>query len=405
MPRIKLTARSVAAIKPPAKGQVDYFDESLPGFGVRVSYGGVKAWILMYRHGGIKRRLKLGTYPALSLADARSMAKDKLHLAARGSDPAGAKAAERRAETVADLAAEYLEHHAKPKKRSWQHDDRTLANDVLPSIGKMKAREVGKREINGVLRQVMNRSPVMANRTLEIVRKMFTWGVSQDIVETNPCIGIEAPHEEQSRDRVLTEEELRRFWIATGKETTRAGIILRLLLLTAQRKGEVLTMRWDDIEQGTEAWWTIRASITKNKLSHRVPVTEQVLRLLHEASGEGGQEGYVFPRRDGKGPVTASVLRKPLERILKAAEIENLWPHDLRRSAASFMTGIGIPRLTVSKLLNHSEVGVTSLYDRHSYDAEKRHALEAWASHLGELVTGSSAEKNVVSLLGRGEAG
>ncbi|MEE8225396.1 MAG: integrase arm-type DNA-binding domain-containing protein, partial [Kiloniellales bacterium] len=224
MPSMKMTARSVGALKPPAEGQIDYFDKSLPGFGMRLSYGGTKTWILLYRYNGVKRRMKIGRYPALPLASAREKAQAALREAELGNDPGAAKTAYQKAETVNDLAREYLEKHARVKKRSWQHDERTLRNDVQPFIGKLKARDVKRRDIIRLLDRVKDRSPIMANRTLEIVRKMFNWGLSQDIVDANPCMGIAQPSEEHRRERVLTTDEIRLFWNSEREEHSKAGL-------------------------------------------------------------------------------------------------------------------------------------------------------------------------------------
>ena len=399
MPTMKMTARSVTALKPPTEGQIDYFDESLPGFGMRLSYGGTRTWILLYRHNGLKRRMKIGTYPALPLAAAREKAQAALREVALGNDPGEAKAAYLKSETVNDLAREYLAKHARVKKRSWQHDERTLRNDVLPAIGKLKAKDVKRRDIIRILDRVKERSPIMANRTLEIVRKMFNWGISQDIVEMNPCLGIGRPSEERRRERVLTAEEIRRFWAAVTEEQSKAGFVFRLLLLTAQREGEVLKMRWQDIDEGAEWWWTVPGEVSKNGLAHRVPLSKPAIDLVQELRAHRPDPTFVFPRRGGGAAATASLIRKPLNRVREKAALEDFVPHDLRRSAASFMTSMGIPRLTVAKVLNHAEAGVTSVYDRHSYDNEKRRALSAWAARLEEIVTGKlAAASNVKDL-------
>ena len=400
MPTMKMTARSVSALRAPATGQVDYFDEALPGFGLRVSYGGRRSWTLLYRHHGSKRRMTIGPYPTLPLAAARDQARAALRDVALGKDPAAEKTVRRESETVVDLAREYLEKHAKVKKRSWRHDERTLRNDVLPAIGRLKAKDVKRRDIIRLLEQVRERSPIMANRTLEIVRKMFNWGISQDIVEANPCLGIPRPSEERRRERVLTANEILCFWTAAGMEESKAGRVLQLLLLTAQRLGEVLTMRWQDIEQGSEWWWTIPGEITKNGLAHRVPLSPATVKLLEDIRdcNWATDPVYVFPRRGGGAPATASLVRKPMKRIRVDAKLTDFVPHDLRRSAASYMTSFGISRLTVSKILNHAESGVTAVYDRYSYDREKRQALEVWGRRLREIITGESAPGNVLEL-------
>jgi integrase len=140
-----------------------------------------------------------------------------------------------------------------------------------------------------------------------------------------------------------------------------------------------------------QSWWTIPGEIAKNGLPHRVPLSSLTVKLLKAAQERHPNSPYVFPRRGGGGPATGSLVRKPVQRIRQAAQLEDFVPHDLRRTAASKMTGMGIARLTVAKVLNHAEQGVTKVYDRHSYDAEKRHALNAWAARVEEIVAGEPA--------------
>ncbi len=141
MPKMKMTVRGVEAIRPPKTGQTDYWDTGLLGFGIRVSVGGRKTWTLMYRHGSRKRRLKLGSYPAMTLAVARNRASAALRQVADGEDPAGLKQAEKRAETFAELADDFLERYAKKRKRTWRVDERVLKKNILPAIGSRKSRE------------------------------------------------------------------------------------------------------------------------------------------------------------------------------------------------------------------------------------------------------------------------
>src|SRR5262245_5681069 len=164
-----MTVRAVDAIRPPTSGQVDYWDAHNPGFGLRASAGGRKSWILMYRHGNVKRRLTLGTYPALSLADAREQAgRAQRAVQYDGADPAANKKADRAAETFAELAHEYLERHAKREKRSWRKDLHILEKDVLPRFGKRKAKDITRRDIIAMLDDILERGPRRpANATLE----------------------------------------------------------------------------------------------------------------------------------------------------------------------------------------------------------------------------------------------
>jgi integrase len=396
MPIVKLTARSVARLKPPDAGQIDYFDDSLPGFGLRVSAGGRRAWVLLYRHGTLKRRLTLGPYPDLPLGAARDKARDHLREVAHGRDPAAEKAAGRKAETFEELAEDYLERYAKKRKRSWRKDELALSRDLLPRFATWKATAVTRRDVNRLLDSIVDRgAPIQANRTFAILRRIYSWGIERDIVAVNPCQGISPPGEERARDRVLTEDELRAVWSALAPEQDRIAAMFKLRLLTAQRGGEVATIRRIDLDlQG--GWWTIPSQFSKNGLAHRVPLAPQAVEIVEEALRSAGDDECLFPSPALDGPVRSTW--RAVERIRKRSGVE-FRPHDLRRTAASLMTGMGISRLTVSKILNHTESSITAVYDRHSYDAEKRQALEVWAVRLEQIVTGRTADANkVVSL-------
>ena len=391
MPKLKFTARGIDAIKPPSAGQVDYWDANLAGFILRVTYAGRKTWGVIYRHDGRKRRLTLGTHPSLSLADAREKANDALRDVAHGKDPAAEKSAERKAETFGEVAAEYIEKHAKQKKRSWRRDELALERDLLPYWRHRRASSIVRKEVVRLLDGIVERgAPVQANRTLEIVRKIYNWAISRDIVEHNPCLGIERPAQEHASERVLNGDEIRAVWTALDETRTPVAAAYRLRLLTAQRGQEVETMRWENIDGD---WWTIPGEIAKNGLAHRVPLSSQAIEVLDDL-GKDERTGWVFASNRQDGPIT-NLWR--VTGIRKASGVEFV-PHDLRRTAASLMTGMGIARLTVSKILNHVESGVTAVYDRHSYDPEKRQALEAWGARVEEIVTGKEADDRVVPL-------
>jgi integrase len=392
MAKLKMTARSVEAIRAPSSGQVDYWDADNPGFGLRVSAGSRKSWIAMYRHGNVKRRLTLGTYPTLSLAEAREKA-GRAHHAVQydGTDPASAKRAAREAEVFADLARDYIERHAKRQKRSWRKDLLILEKDVLPRFGKRKARDITRREIIVLLDDIVARgAPIQANRTLEIVRKLFNWAVGRDILGANPCYRIPKPSSENRSDRVLSTEEICAVSSALECEAPLTAATFQLRLLTAQRGAEVLAMRWDQISNG---WWTIPADVAKNGLAHRVPLSPQCLALLDEIRPLGKGSEWVFPSARGDGHRVA--VHKAHNRIRRRAGVAFV-PHDLRRTAASHMTSIGITRFVVSKILNHVETGVTSVYDRHSYDREKRAALDAWGRRVEDIVSGGQTASKIV---------
>ncbi len=387
MPRLRMTDRRLQSLRAEGPHQVDYFDERLPGFAMRVTTSGHKSWIVMYRHRGRVRRLTLGPYPALGLADARALAKEKLHDVASGRDPAAEKQSARRAETFEDLAKEYMDRHAKVRKRErcWKEDQRQIDRELLPRWKLRKACEIKRRDVQELLDAIVGRgSPIQANNTFALVRKMFNFAVQREIVDVSPCMGIGRPTRPRQRDRVLTYDEIRSLWKALDERPAIVADALRLELLTAQRGGEILSMRWEDVDLSSSSW-TIPAMYAKNGRSHRVPLSPQVLAILGTRRDAGPQSPWVFPSVRVDGPVT-TIMKDVQDLRTTLGFFFN--PHDLRRTAASHMTAMGILRLTVSKLLNHVESGVTAIYDRYSYDREKRTALAAWGAEIEKIVSG-----------------
>lgn len=192
-----------------------------------------------------------------------------------------------------------------------------------------------------------------------------------------PCFKLPTPSKERRRDRVLTDEELKKVWKALGSEKSAAiADAFKLRLLTAQRGGEVLAMRWAEVDL-TARWWTIPSERSKNKMPHRVWLSDPVLTTLKRRKEAAKKSPWVFPgKREGQ-PIVET--KRILESIRTASGVNEWRGHDLRRTAASSMTAMGIPRFIVGRILNHAEPGVTAVYDRHSYDKEKQEALDAWA--------------------------
>ncbi|MCZ6873512.1 MAG: integrase arm-type DNA-binding domain-containing protein [bacterium] len=215
MPKVTLTTRWVASVKPPPTGRIDYFDTKQPGIGLRVASSGHKTWFIMYRSGRRLRRLTLGPYPAISLADARNQALDARHAVAKGEDPAVHKQASRGAPPLAEVAEQYIEKYARVHKKSWRDDARLLQKEVIPHWGKRKARDIARRDVLALLDGIVERgAPIQANRVLALVRKLFNWAISRDLLEYNPCYQVKAPSKEHQRDRVLNDDEIRLVWEA-----------------------------------------------------------------------------------------------------------------------------------------------------------------------------------------------
>jgi len=394
MPTVNLTAQLTKRIKPTSR-RIEYFDDSLPGFCLRVTESGHKGWGIYYRFAGRLQRMSLGNYPTISVKEARQKARDALHDVANRVNPATIRQQDRMADTFKTLASEYLERHSKIKKRSWHEDERIINRELLPYFGSMKAKEITRRDVRALLDRITPRAPIMANRVRALVRKMFNWGIVAEIVDDNPVLLVPMPAKNRERDRILTEDEIRKVWATLNrkdekpKPQTKYKLItaasLKLRLITAQRGGEVQAMEWAELDLDN-ARWTIPGEKTKNGLTHRVPLSTSALRIIDEMKRLQNKRPsrYVFP--SPKGDTHIENVQKAIQRIEKATGVD-FRGHDLRRTAASLMTGAGIPRLVVGKILNHVEPGVTKVYDRHSYDKEKREALEQWSKRLQMIVS------------------
>lgn len=384
MPTIKFTARTIESLRPSDQVQVDYWDESLAGFGLRVTRSGIKTWLVRYRLNGRRRRFKIGTYPITGLAEARDAAKHALHGIAQGYDPAANRTQDRMADSFSDLAHEYLERHAKPNKRSWREDERILNKDVLPKWKGLKAKDVTRKDVLKLLDDTVSRgAPVHANRVLALIRKIFNFGIQRDIVVMNPCQAVSRPTKEYSRERVLSQEEIKKVWQGLDSEEVLTSAIFKLYILTGQRGSEIRSMSWDDLDLQTN-WWTIPGEKTKNSLAHRVPLSEQALDVIRSISFTKETSHWVFPSPIDKSKHVDNI-QKAIQRIRKKANVSFVG-HDFRRTAASHMAAQGIQRLVVSKIINHVEQGVTKVYERYSYDQEKRAALDSWGSFIQKIL-------------------
>lgn len=452
--RLKFTDRAVLALKPGDR-RVQYWDASLPGFGLRVSPPnrksptGRKTWIVMYRRPtGSAVRLKLGTYPAVGLADARLKAKGYLgQIEIEGRDPLAERQADRRAETFAQLAEIYLRKWAKqigpdgrPRKRSWREDERQIDRYLLPDWRHRKVQDLGRRDVRELIEGIADRrlrkgttedgqekvgAPIMANRVLALVKKMFNFALDREWIDANPAARLRPVSRETARDRVLSHEELRIVWRALEPEHHRIATLFRLLLLTAQRSGEVSRMRWSQLEPAPIAReanglrltspnaptiWTIPGADAKNGLAHEVPLSSAAGDLLRELAPADEAErakvntlyrakkhqpareasDWVFPSRTTQGPILE--VQKAVQRLRTRCGFR-FNAHDLRRTAATLMADAGVPENIIPKILNHTERGVTRRhYNLHAYRGEKRAALELWARYLLAVLADQQAK-------------
>lgn len=438
MPRFAvahLTDAQARAFRP-GRAPIDVRDGRSPGLILSVLPSGRKVWSVRYRANGRQRRLTLGEFPALSLSLARGAAGDARTKIRHGEDIAVTVRATKAkpTDTIEALATQYLEKHARRKKKTAAEDERVLNRDVLPYWRTLSVRSLTRRDVREILERIFDRkAPIMANRALEIIRKMLNWGVDHDWIDANPAARIQKLGVETSRDRVLTDDEIRSLWRclshfpatvqkqapgrrrATGPTgdpfcplSPALAAVQKIRLLTAQRGGEVVRMRWSDLDLDA-GWWMIPAEHSKNGRQHRVPLTPETISII-KAQRRGAttksnkdskqEDGYVFTGRTGA--IVEARVRKAGAALSRVLGFE-MRSHDLRRTAATKMAEAGVPPAHISRVLNHIQGGpsATRVYDRYSYDNEKRTALDSWANMLIAILKKEPTGDKVVPMTKR----
>lgn len=392
-----LTDTKVAAIKPPKKGQEE-FKDSGPGYvrelRLRVGAGGTKAWAVRKRVGAKVINKKLGTYPAMGLAKARKAAVALLEAIARDGS---AEAAER---TFGAVAKAWVEKKRADRKRNKSIDlqERRLELHVLPKWKDRKVAEIKRADVRDLIYGI--EGDVLPNRVLTTVRTVFRFALSRDWIEFSPAEGIEKPKDENARDRFLDMGEVKRLWQASQLLGYPYGPLVRLLLLTGQRRTEVASMKWSDLDLEASRW-ILKAGDTKSDRTHLVPLPPPVLDELDKVPRLGD---FVFST-DGETHVQGYAKAKSRLDAFIAANSHNLgnfesWTfHDLRRTVATHMVRLGVSMEIVARVLGHAKAGVTAkVYALHEYEPEKRSALDRWAAEVQRVVAGAPPAK-VVSIL------
>lgn len=415
-----LTTRFVETVKPSGPQRAEYPDEVVRGLALRVSPDGIKSWSLRYRnHAGVRRRLTIGQFPATGLADAREQAIAALAKLSSSIDPiderkAKSKAAkEVRVKSMADLWTFFSAHMLKElRPSSAKYYTWTWERILKPRFETELLESLAKPQVRRALREIGEKvGPTTANRTQQLLSRLFNVAVEEGLMAVNPIAAMPKLFEEKSRDRVLSEDELKHLWEALETAPDEASVpaswqlcqALKICLLTLQRAGEVSGMHAREIDWKAKTW-TIPAARVKNARTHVVPLSGQALSIIDacflvntarvnflQSQDAKHLDGYIFPSpRDPRKPVTRLSLSLGLQRIRDWSGIEDVTPHDLRRTGATYMASERCRVLTevISRVLNHSIAGpkVTAIYNRYDYVSEKRAALDAWASALSEIV-------------------
>lgn len=392
---MRLTKANLARYALPAgKAEALLFDDDMPGFGLRVRAGGKRTWIAQYRLGTKQRRITLGTTETVDPDEARKRAREALAKVSLGADPQSEKRAAREhaSVTLGAVLPRYLAYAA-PRQKAGHHQDtkRYLERHWGP-LAEMALNTISRATVSHRLGIIASENGLFAaNRARAALSAFYAWAIGEGVASANPVIGTHKATDEKPRDRVLSDLELSGVWQAAGSGD--AGAIVRLLILTGQRREEVGGMAWSEVAGDL---WSIPKDRAKNSRDHDVPLSPPALAILRDRIRQDGRD-LVFG--SGSGPFQGwSNAKERLDaRIAKASEERSgkrapalPWRlHDLRRTVATRMADLGVLPHVVEAVLNHvsgHKAGVAGVYNRASYAAEKRAALILWGAHVATLV-------------------
>jgi integrase len=401
---VKLTQGIVERLKPPTdKVETRVFDDDLPGFGVRLLSSGKRSWIIQYRIKGRSTTSTIGRFGKMSAGTARDLAKRKLAQAELGIDPGKEKQADRyqAAETFEKIAERYLGFKEKDLKAHSYDQVETHLTKHWANFNRVSVHEIERRVVAIRLGEIAEeRGPYAANRARATLSAFFGWMIREGIADANPVVGTNKQTDEKSRDRVLSDAELMAIWKACRDDDH--GRIVRLLMLTGQRRDEIAALARAEIDlPGRKC--TIAGERTKNGRVHEVPLSNPALAILTQATEREGREDHdlIFGetgRFSGWSKAKIALDERIAEKTKKKVAPWRL--HDIRRTVATRMAELGVGPHIIEAILNHvsgHRAGVAGVYNRALYSAEKRQALDLWAAHVDALIAGKPGS-NVVAL-------
>ncbi|GAW36616.1 putative prophage CPS-53 integrase [Roseovarius sp. A-2] len=408
-----LTTKAIEAAKPDANRR-EIPDPSLSGLYLVIQPSGVKSWALRYRYAGKPKKLTLGRWPVMGLADARAAATDAIEAVEHGNDPSAAKKRTKAARMEAQLSErdkiktlvdQFGKRHLSTLK-SGETVKRELNRHVVAVWGERDIHDIAKRDVIDLLDGIADSGRVVtANRVRAYLNKFLSWCVERDIIDQSPAMGVKPVAKEKSRDRVLSDDEIRWLWQACDREGQPWGHLGKMLLLTGQRLGEVVNITDREVSGDL---WHLSADRTKNGRAHDVPLSEAARDVLGAVERVKGDAGYVFTTtgesalqgyHKGRNHIAKRMAEIASDERAEPVDIPHWTFHDLRRTAATGMARLGIPVRVTEAVLNHvsgTAGGIVSVYQRHDYADEKRAALDAWARVVGDLVDGPA--ENVVRI-------
>ncbi len=366
------------------KGFYAVRDDSVKGFGLRITPSGTKSFIITYRIGGRLRIHTLGRYGVLTVDEARRLARQRLAGVLQGEDPAEAKQKSILGDTVKDLCAVYMEKKALPEKKSWRQDFARIQRYIIPELGNRKIEGIRRADMKALHQKIGDKGKYQANRVLALLSAMFKFASRFGMVSEaflNPCAGVEQ-FREKARDRWVTHEEMPRLWAAIEEEPNpyiRAA--LQLFILCGLRKNELLSLEWANVSLERKE---IHLDDTKAGRSFVLPLSDYAVEILHSLPREAGNP-YVFV--SGVNPGNHLVdIKRSWNRIRRKTGLHNVRLHDLRRTCGSWLASSGKSLPLIGRVLNQTSQSVTAVYSRLAQDPV-REALQEHSEKVVSIVS------------------
>jgi integrase len=365
------------------------------GFGIKVSGGGAKTFVLRYRSRTTRQEhlFKIGSWPSWNCEAARAEATELKLKIEKGGDPQNEREADRNAATISDLCDRFIADHLPKKRASTQRDYRSIVDGhIRPALGRKLVSAVDHKDIEDLHREITKSAGHRANRVISVASKMFTLAIRWHLRSDNPVKGVER-NPETKRKRYLTGDELARLTRALAEyPDQQTANVFRLLLLTGARKGEVLGARWDQFDLDNRRVWIKPAATTKQRTEHEIPLGDGALTLLKTMRKATPDAEYLFPGRSGGGHL--GNIKKHWPVICKLAGIAGLRTHDLRHSYASFLASAGYSLPVIGALLGHTQPNTTARY-AHLLDDPLREATNKVGSLLSGIVAKRPAKRKL----------
>jgi len=403
----KLNNSYIKSVQPQEK-RIEIYDTLVAGLALRVTPTGHKSFVYRYRYKNKIKRFTIGTYPKIGLATARNEAKNLSYEVNNGTDPMAEKKKARYdpgSVTLNELAKEFKGKYLPTLRKGTRYEyARIIDKELIPTLGSFEIKEISRHQVINLLdkKAYDEGYPTMANRIRSRLSKMYSFAIDRGLIDYNPVISTpKYSAGENKRDRYYEEDEIKKLWKAFENQEDPARSIFKMLLLTGQRKGETSRMKWECIQDDV---WTIPAEDAKGKRAHDVPLSPSALEILKEMRLRSGKSEYVFESPVIKNRPVQEVKRVA-EHIRKESKVKDFRPHDLRRTAATYMAKLGVERTVLGKILNHKGLAgdgqVTAIYDRHSYMDEKRRALILWSNHLKGILSEEEKKEARIYRIGR----